>query len=75
MPLYDYQCSACKRITEVRHGFQETHSESCTACGGSLVRVFNPAPILFRGSGFYVNDSRPASKPASENAPVKESAA
>jgi putative FmdB family regulatory protein len=59
LPLYDYQCQACGRVTEVRHGFRETHDAACEACGGTLTRKFNPAPIIFTGSGFYVTDSRP----------------
>jgi len=61
LPLYDYQCQACGRVTEVRHGFRETHDAACEACGGKLARKFNPAPIIFTGSGFYVTDSRPKS--------------
>ena len=63
MPLYDYQCSKCQALTEIRHGFDDNHSDPCPKCGGTLKRVFNPAPILFKGSGFYITDSRP-SKPA-----------
>jgi len=48
-------------VTEVRHGFRETHDAACEACGGKLARKFNPAPIIFTGSGFYVTDSRPKS--------------
>ena len=58
MPLYDYECSQCHKVVEVRHGFDETHTQPCPDCGGELRRVFNPAPILFKGSGFYVTDSR-----------------
>ncbi len=65
MPLYDYQCPKCQQITEVRHGFDDVHSEPCPTCGSALKRVFNPAPILFKGSGFYVTDSRKSSAPAS----------
>jgi putative FmdB family regulatory protein len=60
MPLYDYRCAQCGKITEVRHGFNDTHSDPCSSCGGELSRVFNPAPIVFKGSGFYVTDSRPS---------------
>ena len=62
MPLYDYQCTACDKVTEVRHGFKETFEGTCPSCGATaLKRVFNPAPILFKGSGFYVTDSRKGS--------------
>jgi len=62
MPLYDYECSKCGRTTEVRHGFGETYRDPCGHCGGMLRRVFNPASIVFKGSGFYVTDSRKAAE-------------
>ncbi len=61
MPLYDYQCRACSKVTEVRHGFREAYAGTCPDCGGSLARVFNPAGIVFKGSGFYITDSRKGS--------------
>ncbi len=64
MPLYDYQCATCKEITEVRHGFDEVYGEACPTCGGKLVRLFNPASIVFKGSGFYITDSRKATENA-----------
>jgi putative FmdB family regulatory protein len=58
MPLYDYACTKCERVYEVRHGFDEAHDQPCESCGAPLRRIFNPAPVLFKGSGFYVTDSR-----------------
>jgi putative FmdB family regulatory protein len=66
MPLYDYACTRCGRVREVRHGFDETFEAPCDSCGAPVRRVFNAAPVLFKGSGFYVTDSRsssPAAKP------------
>jgi putative FmdB family regulatory protein len=61
MPLYDYACTQCGRTVEVRHGFNEVHQDPCTVCGAPVRRVFNAAPVLFKGSGFYVTDSRRSS--------------
>jgi putative FmdB family regulatory protein len=61
MPLYDYACAQCGHTVEVRHGFNETYQDPCTVCGAPVRRVFNAAPVLFKGSGFYVTDSRRAS--------------
>jgi putative FmdB family regulatory protein len=59
MPLYDYACTECGHIKEVRHGFDESYEAPCEICGAAVRRVFNAAPVLFKGSGFYVTDSRP----------------
>lgn len=85
MPLYDYKCSACQKVAEVRRGFGETFTGVCPECAGKLDRVFNPAPIVFKGSGFYVTDSRgklqsskeiPAPEPsAAKDAPAKDTPA
>ncbi len=58
MPLYDYACTKCGHTFEVRHGFDESHDKPCPLCGAPVRRVFNAAPVLFKGSGFYVTDSR-----------------
>jgi putative FmdB family regulatory protein len=71
MPLYDYACTQCGRVHEVRHGFDETHTGVCEACGAPLRRVFNPAPVLFKGSGFYVTDSRRTSSASKPEKPAE----
>jgi putative FmdB family regulatory protein len=78
LPLYDYRCRACSKVTEVRHGFREGHRGACPECGGELARVFSPAGIVFKGSGFYLTDSRSASEKkkatASDSGTASESA-
>lgn len=64
MPLYEYQCRACGKRTEVRHGFKETFEDACVECGGEMARVYSPAGIVFKGSGFYLTDSRKAAETA-----------
>jgi len=71
MPLYDYACTKCGRVHEVRHGFEENYDAPCEACGSPVRRVFNPAPVLFKGSGFYVTDSRKTSASSGSSKPEK----
>ncbi len=59
MPIYEYKCERCGTATDIKHGFKESPSEACPNCGSrDLKRIFNAAGIVFKGSGFYVNDSR-----------------
>ena len=71
MPIYEYQCTRCQAVRDIKHGFKETTSEACPMCGGELKRLFNPAGIVFKGSGFYVNDSRKPSEAKSESSSEK----
>jgi putative FmdB family regulatory protein len=58
VPTYDYQCRSCGNVTEVIHPMSEDGPSVCELCGGALRRVLFPAGIIFKGSGFYRNDSR-----------------
>ncbi len=70
MPIYEYACKECGAVTDIRHGFKESTDEACPTCGGALARRFNPAGIVFKGSGFYVTDSRKANGTSSESTPA-----
>jgi putative FmdB family regulatory protein len=75
MPIYEYQCRKCGAVVDVRHGYDETHTDPCATCGGEMARRYSPAGIVFKGSGFYVTDSRKSSGEKSDDSSKKESAA
>ena len=58
MPTYEYECTACGQHIEVFQRFSEDALTTCGVCGGALRKVFHPAGIVFKGSGFYATDSR-----------------
>ncbi len=60
MPLYEYHCNNCRTDFEVRRSFSDTGTPDCPVCGESafVIRKFSAPAIVFKGSGFYVNDSR-----------------
>jgi putative FmdB family regulatory protein len=62
MPTYEYACQSCGSHIEVFQRFSEEPLRECGVCGGPLRKVFHPAGILFKGSGFYATDSRAAAK-------------
>jgi putative FmdB family regulatory protein len=61
MPTYEYECTSCGQHVEVFQRITEDPLTTCGACGGPLRKVFHPAGIVFKGSGFYATDNR--SKP------------
>ncbi len=58
MPTYEYECHACHQRVEAVQKFSEPALTVCPLCGGELRKVFSSVGIVFKGSGFYKNDSR-----------------
>ncbi|WP_460654634.1 FmdB family zinc ribbon protein [Kribbella endophytica] len=61
MPTYQYQCTDCGEALEVRQSFTDDALTVCPNCQGTLRKVFNAVGVVFKGSGFYRNDSRSSS--------------
>jgi putative FmdB family regulatory protein len=61
MPIYQYVCSKCNTKFELRQSFNDESVASCPKCKCESRRLFVPVPIIFKGSGFYVTDSKSAS--------------
>ena len=58
MPTYEYSCKSCGEHLEVVQSFKDDALTECPNCGGDLRKVFGNIGIVFKGSGFYKNDSR-----------------
>ena len=58
MPTYEYRCTGCDHRYELRQGFDAEPRHECPRCGAPAKRVIFPPPIVFKGKGFYVTDSR-----------------
>ncbi|MFQ5614042.1 MAG: FmdB family zinc ribbon protein [Anaerolineae bacterium] len=62
MPLYQYECTSCGESFERRRRFNDAGSVSCPNGHDTTRRVLSAPAIVFKGSGFYVNDSRSGHK-------------
>ncbi len=69
MPHYGYRCQSCQREFEMLQRMSDPPIASCPECGGAGTRLFYPAGILFKGSGFYKPDSRSSSGAAAAATP------
>ena len=69
MPTYQYACTACGHHLEAVQAFSAEPLTVCPACEGRLRKLFGSVGVVFKGSGFYRNDSRSESKPTADSAP------
>lgn len=71
MPTYVYECSSCNQTFEIEQRITEDPLKVCR-CGsaGTVKRLIQPIAVMFKGSGFHVNDysSKTASPAPCENA-------
>ncbi|KPL90600.1 FmdB family zinc ribbon protein [Herpetosiphon geysericola] len=58
MPTYVYACQACGAQFEQFQRFSDEPLTICPRCQGTIKRVFQPVGVVFKGSGWYINDSR-----------------
>jgi putative FmdB family regulatory protein len=56
MPLYEYKCEKCGNLFEVMQKFSDEPVKTHENCGGSVNRLLSAPALLFKGSGWYVND-------------------
>jgi putative FmdB family regulatory protein len=80
VPTYQYVCTECGHDFETVQSFSDDALSVCPVCGGRLRKVFNSVGIVFKGSGFYRNDSREKAKsgagrsdPTSDSKPDSDS--
>jgi putative FmdB family regulatory protein len=72
VPLYEYQCTKCKKRTEKIESLAGPHLKKCPHCGGKVERLQSAPAIQFKGSGWYVTDYA-GKKSASKDSGSKDS--
>ena len=76
MPIYEYLCSKCNKVSEVLQKFSDKPISKCPQCGGRVKKLMSHNSFQLKGSGWYVTDYKNSSKPQDESsAPKDESSA
>jgi putative FmdB family regulatory protein len=60
VPTYGYRCEKCGHEFDAVQRMSDEPIAECPTCGARARRLFFPAGIVFKGSGFYKTDSRKA---------------
>lgn len=63
MPVYQYRGIECDHVFEARQSFSDDALTDCDVCGKPVRRVIHASPVVFKGTGWYITDSRPTSDP------------
>lgn len=71
MPLYEFKCRQCEHVFEVRQAWKDPLPE-CPECHGEVRKVLQAPALVFKGSGWHVNDygktgPNPSSKSSSKS--------
>lgn len=72
MPVYTYECDECGVRFDARQKFSDAPIGECPECGGHTHRVPQAVGIVFKGSGWYVTDSKGRNTLATPPATKKE---
>ncbi|OHD55088.1 MAG: hypothetical protein A2Y33_03870 [Spirochaetes bacterium GWF1_51_8] len=65
MPNYDYRCTECGTVNEIFHKITEDPEIKCPSCGSAMKRkISGGAGLMFKGSGYYVNDYKKSGAPS-----------
>jgi putative FmdB family regulatory protein len=75
MPTYSYHCDTCGHDFEAVQRFADEPLTECPVCGSAIRRVIQPVGVVFKGSGWYITDSRPKSSSDGDEGAAKSKAA
>ena len=74
MPIYEYECKECGQRFEKMQPVTAEPLTECINCGkGPVSRVFHPVGVIFKGSGWYINDSRKGATSSGTSEPNSDS--
>lgn len=63
MPTYEYQCTRCGQLTSEFKPMSAPRRQRCPACRGKVeLLISGGLGVVFKGDGFYINDSRKAAR-------------
>ena len=57
MPIYEYECKKCHKLTEVMQKMSDPGPAKCPKCGSKRIeRVMSQTSFQLKGEGWYITD-------------------
>ncbi len=78
MPLYEFRCGECAKVSEFQLKMSDPSPTTCPACGkGTLTKIMSLPAFQLKGSGWYKDayDGKSNKKPESTSSSSSESSA
>lgn len=73
MPIYEYECEDCGKISEVMQKFDDEPLSTCPICGGIVHKLISQSSFILKGTGWYVTDYARAQNKRKEEKTKSES--
>lgn len=72
MPIYEYHCPKCDKTSEIMQKFSDPPLDSCTECGGPVIRLVSKTSFQLKGTGWYQTDYKKNPEKMPEQKPEKK---
>jgi len=53
MPIYEYRCTQCGKVSEVLQRMGARPLRTCESCGGGLEKVISRVSFALKGGGWF----------------------
>lgn len=55
MPIYEYECEECHKVSEVWQSLSEEQKTTCPECSGPLKKLISMSSFQLKGGGWYAD--------------------
>lgn len=55
MPVYEYECNACRKVFEVQQKMADKPLTSCPECDGEVKKLMSMSSFQLKGGGWYAD--------------------
>lgn len=53
MPVYEYECSGCKKVFEIQQHIADAPLKVCPECGAAVRKLISMSSFQLKGGGWY----------------------
>lgn len=62
MPVYEYECKECAKVTELQQRMSDDPLKECPECNGEVKKIISSNSFQLKGGGWYSDGYSSSSK-------------